>query len=177
MTPEQVAEVKQVMVHGPLLLVFLVLVILFIVYSTSKWKLHPFLALLFSAYGFAFLAGMPFKYIGTVIASGFGNLMTNIGLVIVFGTIIGTIIEKSGAALRMADSILRIVGEKRSALAMSIIGYVTSIPVFCDSGFVILSPLNRLWQKGLGYRWLPWLLLCPLVFTQPIPWYLPHPDL
>jgi len=82
------------------------------------------LALLFSAYGFAFLAGMPFKYIGTVIASGFGNLMTNIGLVIVFGTIIGTIIEKSGAALRMADSILRIVGEKRSALAMSIIGYV-----------------------------------------------------
>jgi len=46
-----------------MLLVFLVLVILFIVYSTSKWKLHPFLALLFSAYGFAFLAGMPFKYI------------------------------------------------------------------------------------------------------------------
>ena len=150
MTPEQVAEMKQVMVHGPLLLVFLVLVILFIVYSTSKWKLHPFLALLFSAYGFAFLAGMPFKYIGTVIASGFGNLMTNIGLVIVFGTIIGTIIEKSGAALRMADSILRIVGEKRSALAMSIIGYVTSIPVFCDSGFVILSPLNKALAKRAG---------------------------
>ncbi len=117
MTPEQVAEMKQVMVHGPLLLVFLVLVIVFIVYSTSKWKLHPFLALLFSAYGFAFLAGMPFKYIGTVIATGFGNLMTNIGLVIVFGTIIGTIIEKSGAALRMADSVLRIVGEKKICLS------------------------------------------------------------
>jgi len=84
MTPEQVAEMKQVMVHGHCYWFFLVLVILFIVYSTSKWKLHPFLALLFSAYGFAFLAGMPFKYIGTVIASGFGNLMTNIGLVIVF---------------------------------------------------------------------------------------------
>lgn len=150
MTAEQIAQMKEGMVHGPLLLVFLILAIVFIIYSTSKLKLHPFLSLLFAAYGVAFLSGMPLKYIGTIISSGFGNLMTSIGLVIVFGTIIGTVIEKSGAALKMADTILGVVGEKRSALAMTIIGYITSIPVFCDSGFVILTPLNKALAKRAG---------------------------
>jgi len=97
---------------------------------------------------------MPFKYIGTVIASGFGNLMTNIGLVIVFGTIIGTIIENPVQHCAWQTPFLEL-WRKRSALAMSIIGYVTSIPVFCDSGFVILSPLNKALAKGLdtvGYH-------------------------
>ena len=150
MTPEQVEQMQAGMIHGPLLLLFLVLAIVFIIYSTSKWKLHPFLSLIFAAYGIAFLSGMPLKYVGTVISSGFGDIMTSIGLVIVFGTIIGTIIEKSGAALKMADTILGLVGEKRSALAVSIIGYITSIPVFCDSGFVILTPLNKALAKRSG---------------------------
>ena len=51
--------------------------------------------------------------------------------------------EKSGAAMVMANTILKLVGETRSALAMAFTGGVVSIPVFCDSGFVILSPLNR----------------------------------
>jgi len=63
MTPEQVAEMKQVMVHGPLLLVFLVLVILFSSIPHQNGNFIRFWRLLFSAYGFAFLAGMPFKYI------------------------------------------------------------------------------------------------------------------
>lgn len=147
MTPEQVTQMKAVMVHGPILFVIIFIAIIFIIYSTAKWKLHPFISLLLAAYGVAMAAGMPFKFIGTVIASGFGGLMTNIGLVIVFGTIIGTIMEKSGAALKMAEVILNIVGEKRSPLAMSIIGYITSIPVFCDSGFVILTPLNKALAK------------------------------
>ena len=73
----------------------------------------------------------------------FGGLMTSIGLVIVFGTIIGTILEKDGAALRMAEVVLRIVGPKRPQLAMSMIGFIVSIPVFCDSGFVNLSSLRK----------------------------------
>ena len=59
------------------------------------------------------------------------------------GTIIGTILEKTGAALTMANTILKIVGKKNSVLTMTITGYVTGIPVFCDSGFVILSPISR----------------------------------
>ncbi|KXG74349.1 DsdX permease [Fervidicola ferrireducens] len=147
MTPEQLAAAKAVMVQGPLLIFIVVLAILFIIFATAKLKIHPFLALLLAAYGVGFLSKMPVEFIGPVIAQGFGNLMTNIGLVIVLGTIIGTIMEKSGAALKMAEAVLNIVGVKRSPLAMSIIGYITSIPVFCDSGFVILTPLNKALAK------------------------------
>ncbi|MGE5581751.1 MAG: GntP family permease [Bacillota bacterium] len=150
MTPEQLTAAKEVMVHGPMLLVIVFLAIVFIIVSTAKFKIHPFFALLLAAYGVAFSVNMPAQFVGSVIAQGFGNLMTSIGLVIVAGTIIGTIMERSGAALRMAEVVLGWVGIKRSPLAMSIIGYITSIPVFCDSGYVILTPLNNALAKRAG---------------------------
>lgn len=138
------------MASGPVLILILVAAIAFIVWSTAKLKLHPFLALLLTAYGVGLAAGMPITDIATTINKGFGNLMTSIGLVIVLGTIIGVFLEKSGAAVVMADTVLRWVGEKRPALAMSIIGYIVSIPVFCDSGFVILSSLNKALSRRSG---------------------------
>ncbi len=131
------------MVHGPMLLVILVLSIVFIVVATAKWKLHPFIALLLASYGVAFAAGMNPLEIGLTIRKGFGGILTYIGIVIILGTIIGKVLEKSGAAIVMADTVVKVVGKKRPALAMSIIGYIVSIPVFCDSGFVILSSLKK----------------------------------
>ncbi|BAD41474.1 MAG: gluconate transporter [Symbiobacterium thermophilum] len=138
------------MASGPILLVILLAAIAFIIYSTAKLKLNPFLALLLTAYGVGFAAGMPATEIVSTITNGFGGLMTSIGLVIILGTIIGVFLEKSGAAIVMADSILKVVGEKRPALAMNLIGYIVSIPVFCDSGFVILSSLNKALSKRTG---------------------------
>ncbi len=131
------------MVQGPMLVVVLLLAIIFIVLATSKLKLHPFLALILAAYGLAFAAGVPSSKISGVITGGFGGTLTSIGIVILAGCIIGTILEKSGAAIKMAEVIIKLVGEKRPTLAMSIIGYIVSIPVFCDSGFIILSSLNK----------------------------------
>ncbi|MFC7370902.1 GntP family permease [Fictibacillus iocasae] len=125
-----------------LILVILVGVI-FIVVATAKWKLHPFLSLLFASFIVGIAAGLPFKTIIESLNNGFGGLMGYIGIVIVCGTIIGTILEKSGAAFRMAEVVLRLVGEKRPQLAMSLIGAVVSVPVFCDSGYVILSSLKK----------------------------------
>ncbi len=126
-----------------MLIVILLVAIAFIVISTSKWKLHPFLALLIAAYGIAFSVGMKYADIAKTITQGFGNILAYIGIVIVLGTIIGVILERSGAAIQMANAVLKVVGKKRPVLAMSIIGYVVSIPVFCDSGFVILNALKR----------------------------------
>lgn len=131
------------MVQGPMLLVILLLSIIFIVLATAKFKVHPFIALIIAAYGVAFASGMEVLEIGATIRSGFGGILTYIGIVIILGTIIGKILEKSGAAIVMADTVLKIVGEKRPGLAMSIIGYIVSIPVFCDSGFVILNSLKK----------------------------------
>ena len=132
-----------------MLIVILLVAIGFIVLSTSKWKLHPFIALLVAAYGIAFSVGMKYVDIAKTITSGFGSILAYIGIVIVLGTIIGVILEKSGAAVKMANVVLKVVGKHRPVLAMSIIGYIVSIPVFCDSGFVILNALKRSMVKQL----------------------------
>lgn len=125
------------------LIIILVVSIAAIIAGTSKLKLHPFLVLLVVAYFVALSAGMPVGKIAGVIASGFGNLMAGIGLVIVLGTLIGVVLEKSGAAIKLADIILRVVGPRYPILAMSLIGYLVSIPVFCDSAFVILTSVRK----------------------------------
>jgi len=84
------------------------------------------------------------------IKNGFGGTLTSIGIVIVAGTILGTILEKTGAALSMTRAILNMVGKSHAPLAMNIAGYIVSIPVFCDSGYVILNPLNKALAKESG---------------------------
>jgi GntP family gluconate:H+ symporter len=131
------------MVQGPLLFIILLLGVGFIVLATAKFKLHPFLSLLIAAFGVGIAAGLPLNDVVKAVNEGFGGLMSYIGIVIVAGTVIGKILEKSGAALRMAEVVLRVVGEKRPQLAMSLIGAIVSIPVFCDSAYVILSSLKK----------------------------------
>ena len=120
------------------------------VIAISKWKIHPFIVMTVIALLVGLIWGAvypeseltPAKVVNSV-KSGFGDIMTSIGIVILCGTIIGTILEKTGAALTMANAILKLVGKKRSVVAMGAMGYVTGIPVFCDSGFVVLSPISR----------------------------------
>ena len=131
------------------LILILLAVIGFIVIATTKFKLHPFLALISAAFIAAFAYGLPADSIAKTITSGFGGILGYIGLVIVLGTIIGVILEKSGAAITMADSVIRILGDRFPTLTMTIIGYIVSIPVFCDSGFVILNSLKESLAKRL----------------------------
>lgn len=132
---------------GVWLAFLLLLSIVFIVYSTVKWKLHPFLALIFAAFLYGLLSKMKLTDVVKSITEGFGGTVSSIGIVIVAGTIIGIFLEKSGGAFTMAESVLKVTGKKNVPLAMSIIGYIVSIPVFCDSGFVIINPLNKALTK------------------------------
>ncbi len=129
--------------HGYLLAGLLALAIVFIVVSTARWKLHPFLALLLASFGVGLFAGLPGAQTVTAITDGFGGTLGSIGIVIAAGTVIGVMLEKSGSTRVIADLVVRGIGKARSALAMSITGAIVSIPVYCDSGYVILSPLNR----------------------------------
>lgn len=125
----------------------IILSVVLIVVLTAVFKVHPFLSLLAGAFFVGITSGMPLLTVVENVNEGFGGLMKGIGLVIVAGTIIGVILEKSGAAYRMAEVVLRLIGEKRPQLAMSLIGYIVSIPVFCDSGFIILSSLKKALAK------------------------------
>jgi GntP family gluconate:H+ symporter len=126
------------------LIILLLLTVVFIIVATTRLKLHPFLALLIAAFGYGLLCGKlsPQEVVESVNA-GFGSTIGYIGIVILAGSVIGTFLEKSGGAVRLAQRILQLVGRKNVPLAMGIIGYIVSIPVFCDAGFVILWPLAK----------------------------------
>ena len=117
----------------PLLLVIF-LSIIFIVVAASRWKVHPFVALLIASFGVGLAVKMPLSQIIQTINSGFGNILAYIGLIVVMGSIIGVFLEKSGAAMKIAELILQLLSKKRPGLAMSLIGATVSVPVFCDSG-------------------------------------------
>ena len=114
-----------------------------IVLMTTYLRLHPFAALLVAAFFFGVLDGMPLSDILTAVNEGFGQTVGSIGIVIIAGTIIGTFLHHSGGAMRLASGFVRIAGRQRVPVAMGAVGYVVSMPVFCDSGFVLLSPINR----------------------------------
>lgn len=132
------------------IITLLFLSILFIVISTTRFKLHAFLALIFAALFFGICSRMPLNEIVTSIEEGFGGTIGRIGIVIIAGAIIGTFLDKSGGAYALAERILKIIGRKNVTPAMALIGYIVSIPVFADSGFVILSPLNKTLTKRAG---------------------------
>ncbi|MBQ0122526.1 MAG: GntP family permease [Bacteroidales bacterium] len=118
--------------------------------SISKWKVHPFLAIIGVALLMAIAVGLPLDTIPTTLGKGFSSIFVSIGLVIIFGTIIGQILEKTGAALRLADTVLKILGPRHPQLAVMIIGWIVSIPVFCDSGFIIVNPIRRNLSRRTG---------------------------
>jgi gluconate:H+ symporter, GntP family len=140
------------MVSGVALLLIILIAVIFVVYSASVLKLHPFLALLLATLFTGFAVKMPLKQILESINQGFGSLLGSIGMVVVLGSTIGVALEKSGAAVQIANGVVRIVGKRRPALAMGIIGAVVGIPVFCDSGFIILSGLARALAKKTGKK-------------------------
>ena len=126
----------------PLIIMFVVAVVAMIV-AISKFKIHPFLSIMAVSLFFAFVAGVPLKEIPGTIGSGFSGTFTSIGIVIILGALTGILLEKTGAALKMADVVVKLVGKKNPDLAILIMGWIVSIPVFCDSGFVILNPIRK----------------------------------
>ena len=128
---------------GAYMLAVIIVAVVAMILAISKLKIHPFIVMTVIAIAVGLLCGMNMEDVINKVKAGFGNILASIGIVILAGTIIGTILEKTGAALTMANTILKLVGKERSVLTMGLTGYVTGIPVFCDSGFVILSPISR----------------------------------
>jgi len=124
-------------------ILFLVLAVVLIVVSTTRFKLHPFIALFMVSIFYGLAVGMPYIEITKAINEGFGTTLGKIGLIIVLGVIIGAFLENTGGAYAIAEKVIRLIGSKRIPTAMGILGYIVSIPVFADSGFLLLHPLNK----------------------------------
>ena len=135
---------------GIALIVCFVIAIILMIVMISKFKVHPFLALMSISLVLAVVAGIDLSKIPAMIGVGFSGTFKSIGIVIIFGTIIGTVLEKTGAALKLADMVVKLVGQRHPELAMLIMGWVVGIPVFCDSGFVVLNSIREALYKKIS---------------------------
>lgn len=133
-----------------MLLLLLIGAILLIIIGTTRLQLHPFLTLLLAAIAFGLCAGMPVQALIDSIGEGFGKTLGSIGPVIILGVIIGSFLEHSGGAFQLATKVLQWIGPKRVTLAMGLMGFIVSIPVFADSGFMLLASLNKALTKKAG---------------------------
>jgi gluconate:H+ symporter, GntP family len=130
--------------------VFLVIGIAVIIVLTAKWRVHAFFALLIACFVVGLGIQMPVAEIIAVSKDGFGSIMKSLGLIIVLGTTLGVLLQHTGSTQTMAAFMLKKTGERRAALAMSLTGFIVGLPIFCDSGFIVLSGLNQSMAKRTG---------------------------
>lgn len=131
-------------------IIFLLAGIAIIILLTAKFRIHAFFALMIACFLTGLGVNMGFADVIAVIKEGFGNIMRSLGFIIILGTALGVLLEHTGSTKVMAGYILKKVGEKNAALALSITGFIIGLPVFCDSGYIVLSGLNKSLIKRTG---------------------------
>ena len=121
----------------------LLFVLIALIFSISKWKVHPFIALLLAALSLGLCLGMGGTKTVEVLLQGFSNTLKWIAVVVILGAFIGEVLRETGGALRISNTIVKWVGEKRIPWAMGITGYLVSIPVFVDVAYIVLQPITE----------------------------------
>ena len=114
-----------------------------LIFMVIRTKIHAFPALIIAASLTGIIGGMAPPSVVSSITKGFGNTLSSIGIIIGFGVMMGQLFELSGAAERMALTFIKIFGKKREDIALAVTGAIVSVPIFCDSGFILLSSLAR----------------------------------
>jgi hypothetical protein len=137
-------------VSGFQMMLGLALGVIVLIFLVLKTKIHVFLALIIAASITGLVGGMAAPDVVNAIIAGFGTTLGSIGIVIGFGVMMGRILEVSGAAEKMAYTIVKWLGKRKEEWAMAITGYIVSIPIFVDSAFVILTPLVKALSKKTG---------------------------
>jgi gluconate:H+ symporter, GntP family len=115
--------------------------IIAIILLSAKYKYNTFFVLLVVAITVGFAAGFDGEKVISLMKKGFGATLEKIGLLIILGTTLGTLLNKSNATLSLANFILKKTGEKNTPLAVTLIGFLIGLPIFCDSGFIVLIGL------------------------------------
>ncbi len=123
-----------------------------IMWLTIQYKLHPFFALLIACFVTGLSVQLSIEEILKLIKNGLGDILSKLSLIIVLGTTIGILLEKNGSTKVMANFILKLTGKKRSAFALSITGFITGLPIFCDSGYIVLNGINKSLTRQTGYK-------------------------
>jgi GntP family gluconate:H+ symporter/D-serine transporter len=126
---------------GPTLLLVLFCAIILIVFLIVKVRVHAFLALTAACFVVGIGSGMPLTQIASAFEKGVGGTLGFLAAIIGLGGILGKMLEESGGAERIAQTLLSALGKERASWAMMLVGFIAGIPVFFEVGFVLLIPL------------------------------------
>lgn len=121
-----------------------------IVVLSNRFRMPAFFSLLIASVIVALCLWMPASVALQSMKTGFGETLQSLGWLVIAGTGLGLFLEASGAARVMAQSILKVFGQKRASLSMAGTGYLVGLPVFCDAGFMVLNGLNPSIAKRSG---------------------------
>jgi len=138
-----------IMAGIPIILVFFLSVAgLFV--ALSKLRIHPFVTILGISLVFGILSGIPLARLPAVIGVGFSGIFSGIGIVVIFGILIGGILEVTGGAMKIADMMVKLVGKRSPTLAFMLMGWVVSTSVHGEAGYVVLNPIRKSSVKYSG---------------------------
>ncbi|MCH2083900.1 MAG: GntP family permease [Saprospiraceae bacterium] len=124
-------------------LITLIIVFILLILAVSRWKVHPFIALILAAIGLGLCLGLGGTKTVEVLLQGFSDTLKWIAIVVILGAFIGEVLQETGGAFRISDTVIRWVGERKLPWAMGIIGYIISIPVFVDVAYIVLQPVTE----------------------------------
>lgn len=140
---------EQTLGAGPLLGIAAAAIAL-LLFLIIRLRLHAFLALILVSLVTAFATGVPAGSVVDVITSGFGTTLGSVALLVGLGAMLGRMVETSGGAAVMAETLVRRFGEQRAPLALGIASLVFGFPIFFDAGLVVMLPIVFAVARRLG---------------------------
>ena len=129
-----VAEPTRLLIAAAVGIIVLLLLII-------KFKLHPVISMMIAAIIIGVGAGMPLTMISSTVEKGVGKTLQGIALLVGLGSMFGGILEVSGGAQRIAQTLIDKLGQKKAGVALGITGLVIGTTVFFEAGVVVLIPL------------------------------------
>ena len=107
----------------------------------AKVKLHAFIALVLVSAVTAVVAGIPVADVPTAMLDGFSTTLGSVALLVAFGVMLGRLLEVTGGAQVLADTLIGVFGEKRAPLALGVAALIFGFPIFFDAGLVVFLPI------------------------------------
>lgn len=149
-----------------------VAVLLFLI---IKLRLHAFLALVLVSLATAFVSGIPARYILDTLTAGFADTLASVALLVGFGAMLGRLVEVSGGAQALAETLIRKFGERRAPLALGVTSLIFGFPIFFDAGLVVMLPVVFTVARRLGGGMLRYGLPAAGAFSVMHVFVPPHP--
>jgi GntP family gluconate:H+ symporter len=106
-----------------------------------RGRLHPFVALLCGAFAVGLLSGMPIADTAKAVQKGVGDILGGTGLVVALGLALGAMLQLSDGAGGLARAALKMSGAAGASTAALIAGLVIGLPLFFETGLVLLLPV------------------------------------